>query len=169
MAELNERLERSFSVRNELERELRDREKCISKVNELAQQGFSILLVTQTKFDEWVVLFSRPDSCDVYVKRAYSFSYNNDLTLYSVYYKEENRIFIEDIQSTEENSNREYGSFAMKELLKMAGKLKVRKINGKISPKDWDHVDRLKHFYSKFGFTVELNEASQSGRIYMEL
>lgn len=38
-------------------------------------------------------------------------------------------------------------------------------IQGKIADVDWDHVDKLKHFYCKLGFEVKLREAEKKGAI----
>jgi hypothetical protein len=41
----------------------------------------------------------------------------------------------------------------------------VCRIEGAISAEDWEHVERLERFYSRHGYTVELDRPNRSGRI----
>ncbi|WP_206922949.1 GNAT family N-acetyltransferase [Alicyclobacillus suci] len=79
-----------------------------------------------------------------------------------------NEIYIQDIWSnTHENEG--YGSLAMNHLISLARARKYKRIYGKIVQTDWEHVERLKHFYEKFGFEVELNLEKKKGKISLLL
>ncbi|MDO7908815.1 GNAT family N-acetyltransferase [Paenibacillus sp. JX-17] len=119
--------------------------------------------------DEWVVVYSKINLLDVFVKSIYSFSHNVNLSFFVSHFEEKSSIKIEDIQVSEQYRNRGFGSIAMEELFKIAKKIKVKRISGSFSHVDRDHIDRLKHFYGKHGFVVNINESSQSESISKEL
>lgn len=72
-------------------------------------------------------------------------------------------VHIGDIQGYEKNNG--YGSLLMKYLQKEVVKQNFAHIQGEIVPRDWDHIDRLEHFYEKHGFTVKLNYDIENGEI----
>jgi len=55
----------------------------------------------------------------------------------------------------------------MLEILAEIGRTRtpVCRIEGAISDDDWGHAERLERFYSRHGYTVELNHSDSSGRI----
>jgi len=63
------------------------------------------------------------------------------------------------------------GSIAMRYFLDAVDKLKntykmnITHIHGWLSSVDKEHFDRSEHYYKKFGFEIEFNEARTSGRI----
>ena len=82
--------------------------------------------------------------------------------------KEESHVFIEDIQPSK-SINLGHGSIAMKYFLEKCRKEKIQIITGRISDVDFDHIDRLKHFYEKHNFVVKINIADKWGSIYLKL
>lgn len=54
--------------------------------------------------------------------------------------------------------NRGYGSVMMKELIEYSRQNEFAHINGWLSKDDYDHKERLYHFYQKFGFEIIQNE-----------
>ncbi|WP_250886519.1 GNAT family N-acetyltransferase [Bacillus sp. SM2101] len=64
-----------------------------------------------------------------------------------------------DIQVQKQYINKGYGSILLKTLKEIAIEKGVKEITGWISPADRDHVDRLKHFYEKHGFEVNLHKS----------
>lgn len=86
----------------------------------------------------------------------------------AVYYKDEALIKIGDIKVFGKNKNHGYGSILVNELFKISDKQNVTKIAGWISEVDWSHVQRLKYFYEKHGFTVILNSEKKSGEIILD-
>ncbi|OMC71377.1 hypothetical protein BK126_04580 [Paenibacillus sp. FSL H7-0326] len=69
-------------------------------------------------------------------------------------YKEKFEIMeIADIRMEDNDINNGYGSVLMKVLLLIIQRysLPIKYVTGWISGVDWDHVERSKHFYEKFG------------------
>lgn len=73
-----------------------------------------------------------------------------------IIYKELRTITISDIEC--KKNNRGYGSSMMKELIEYSRHNEFAHINGWLSKVDYDHKDRLYHFYQKFGFEIIQNE-----------
>ncbi len=69
---------------------------------------------------------------------------------------ESNTLKIGDILVDEEDICQGYGSILMEELISYTKIIGIKKIYGEIAAVDWDHIDRLKHFYTKFCFDIEL-------------
>lgn len=69
-----------------------------------------------------------------------------------------NTINIGDIQCN--RNNKGYGSFMMKALIEYGKRNNYKSIEGWISQVDVDHIDRLHHFYRKFGFNITQNTDS---------
>ncbi|MEH7664736.1 hypothetical protein V7193_18105, partial [Bacillus velezensis] len=61
--------------------------------------------------------------------------------------------------------NHGYGSICMKFLKHIAREQNIPKVTGDIAKRDWDHVDRLVHFYEKHHFDVWIDNDTQSGGI----
>ena len=73
------------------------------------------------------------------------------------------KISIVDFRSGYED--RGHGSAAMRSLFTIAQRLGINRISGKISRRDWGHVNKLKYFYEKHGFDVTLNYEKKEGGI----
>ena len=78
-------------------------------------------------------------------------------------YPEEGKIHIADIKGPPDNG---YGSICMKHLKEIAREQNIPVITGDLVKRDWNHVDRLIHFYEKHQFDVQINWKEQSGEIY---
>lgn len=87
----------------------------------------------------------------------------------AVYFKEDALINIGDIRIFGQNTNHGYGSILVKKLFGISERQNVKKITGWISGVDWNHVDRLKYFYEKHGFTVTLDSEKKSGDIVLDI
>ena len=72
------------------------------------------------------------------------------------YIDSDSSILIGDIRHDREKRdyNKGYGSMLMQKLIDYARKNNYGYIHGNLSVVDFDHKDRLHHFYQKFGFTV---------------
>lgn len=70
--------------------------------------------------------------------------------------EESQEVIISDIEC--EKNNNGYGSLMMEKLIAFAKQNGFIYITGWISKVDIDHVDRLYHFYQKFGFEIIPNE-----------
>lgn len=69
-------------------------------------------------------------------------------------------IEIGDIQC--KKNNKGYGSLMMRELIAFGKQNNFKSIEGWISCVDLDHIERLHHFYQKFGFEITLNKDGNS-------
>jgi hypothetical protein len=82
-------------------------------------------------------------------------------------YPESNKMEVQDITGGYKNIG--LGSIAMNALIQYANNNNIKKIFGEISLVDWDHIGRLKHFYSKFDFEITLDEMNKQGKIVRHL
>ncbi|MCM3412821.1 MULTISPECIES: GNAT family N-acetyltransferase [Bacillaceae] len=70
-------------------------------------------------------------------------------------------ISLADIEIEEYLSNHGYGSILLSTLIEIAKKRNIDSITGWISSVDFDHLERLVHFYKKHNFEVILDENSK--------
>lgn len=61
-----------------------------------------------------------------------------------------------------ENENMGYGSILMKNLINYLKTADYSVLTGSICPRDFDHEDKLRHFYTKFGFQIKDHPHSRS-------
>lgn len=73
-----------------------------------------------------------------------------------------NKFHITDIKGEE---NKGYGSVLMNHLKELAYDENKHYITGDIVKRDFDHVERLKHFYAKHYFDVSINHKEENGKI----
>ena len=84
------------------------------------------------------------------------------LTLFAKCFSSERRIKILDIQSAREDRNLGYGSAAIEVLFSIGDAINVIKYTGFLSEddindhNDLEHKERIEHFYSKWGFMVDI-------------
>lgn len=158
--ESNKKLQK---IRSDLQHEMRKNEKIIELIGWVTKRGHILLNITISRTGEPLVIYrSDLKSFDIYVEGIYGQKY---LTLMTHISEEDKAIKIEDIQCSEENANKGYGSIAMEELFKYVHRFRYNRVYGRISSTDWDHVDRLEHFYNKFQLEVTLNHVSHTGKI----
>jgi GNAT superfamily N-acetyltransferase len=127
-------------------------------------KGNQIMGIEQTKEDKWVVVSAVDDGnlCKIMVndcERSYKGKW--DFSIHATY-SDDSRIHIADIKGP---ANKGFGSICMKYLKEIAREQNVPYITGDIAERDWDHVNRLIHFYEKHHFQVTINEETKSGEI----
>lgn len=84
--------------------------------------------------------------------------------------KENNQeILLSDIILYGRNINKGYGTILIKKLIEYAKENNFKKIYGNITEVDWDHIERLEHFYKKFKFKVNLDKQKKCGNIELIL
>ncbi|MGN7472084.1 hypothetical protein [Brevibacillus sp. SAFN-007a] len=143
------------------------------QITNLEKDGHKVLNVAQNRYGESIVvyrLFYGDDLDDeditlkvkVISKRGVKVP---DSAVFLIVDTENKHMRIADIRIQGERVNRGYGSIMMEGLLKLAHQLEIKYITGWISGVDWDHIERLEHFYRKFGFECELNHESKHGTI----
>ena len=65
--------------------------------------------------------------------------------------------------------NKEYGSLMMESLIQYGYEHGFDVIKGNLSINDYEHMDRLHHFYEKFGFEIILFDDIKDGYYYGEI
>ncbi len=132
-------------------------------IKEIAKR-YQVLGIEQTKENSWVVVFSIDDGykCKIMLSDCETaFQGISDFQIQAKYI--ENVIHIGDIQGPE---NKGHGSVCMKYLKEVARDKNIQYITGNIAERDWDHLDRLIHFYKKHNFTIKLDKEDKSGEIW---
>lgn len=123
-----------------------------------------VMGIDQTKEDKWVIVYSKDDgnSCRVMIsdcETAYKGIW--DFSIQAVYQDDET-IKIGDIKGP---SNLGYGSICMSYLKEIARNQNIPYITGDLAERDWDHLNRLIHFYKKHHFQVYVDRENKSGEI----
>ncbi|ARK30719.1 GNAT family N-acetyltransferase [Halalkalibacter krulwichiae] len=151
----------------ELEQNLEELEFQVFRMQENMKEiakRWQILGIEQTIKEKWVIVSIVDDGhvCKIMLndcESAFRGSWD-----YSIQAKYENQstIFIGDIKGEE---NKGYGSICMDYLKEHAQEQNVQYIKGDLAKRDFDHLDRLIHFYEKHDFDVEVDYEDQSGEI----
>lgn len=132
-------------------------------MKEIAKK-WDVVGVEQNKDEHLTIVYKQENEhqCKIMLNDC-STSYKGmwDFSIDAVY-EDQDSIFIGDIRGP---ANKGYGSICLKYLKDLARDQNIPCIKGDIAPRDWDHVNRLVHFYEKHRFTVELDAESKSGSI----
>ncbi|ADU30241.1 hypothetical protein [Evansella cellulosilytica] len=132
-------------------------------IKEIAKRS-QILGIEQTKEEKWVIVYIIDDGhvCKVMLHDCETpYLGKWDFSIHAQY--KNNEIHIDDIRGAH---NRGFGSVCMKFLKDHALNNNIQYITGEICERDWDHIDRLKHFYKKHHFAIEIQEKEKYGEIY---
>ncbi|TDQ42662.1 GNAT family N-acetyltransferase [Aureibacillus halotolerans] len=121
----------------------------------------------QDKNDQWVVVSIKEvertfhlllHSCQSAYRGHWDFSLMGE-------YLEDGSLWISDIRG---DANQGLGSICMEYVKEKAQQENCWGIQGNISKRDWDHIDRLRHFYEKHGFSIELDSQNHQGIVYWQ-
>ncbi len=132
-------------------------------LKEIAKKS-KVLGVDHTKDEKLVIVYTPEDDksckimlcdCETSYKGQWDFSIQAS-------YTDKKTIHIGDIRGP---ANKGYGSICMDYLKELAIEQNIPKITGDIAERDWDHVERLIHFYKKNNFYVDINPGEKSGVI----
>ncbi|QKS73230.1 hypothetical protein FLK61_31315 [Paenalkalicoccus suaedae] len=129
---------------------------------EVAKHG-DIIGIDTSKHDEWFIIYSQDDGevCRLMAascQKAFRGSW--DASIHATYKSES--IHIDDIRG---EPNAGMGSVLVSFLKQYAIDQNVPKIEGKLAERDWDHVDRLIHFYEKHEFDVHVDYRNKEGHL----
>lgn len=134
-----------------------------NNIKEIAKKS-EVISIDQTRKDEWVVVYADREentwqimlnSC----KEAYRGNWHSALQAELI---DDSTIHIAAIKGQE---NKGYGSVLMNHLKEIARGENVQYITGDLVERDFDHVDRLKHFYKKHNFDVKVDHEEKCGEI----
>lgn len=125
---------------------------------------WKIISIDQTNDFNWVVIYADKGSgtCQLMLHDCDETFRDKWHAAIQVDYKDENTIHIADIKGEQ---NKGYGTILMKHLKELARDKNVQYITGNIVKRDFDHVNRLDHFYRKHDFDVKINYEDQCGGI----
>ncbi|MFD1038274.1 hypothetical protein ACFQ3N_07600 [Virgibacillus byunsanensis] len=123
-----------------------------------------VVSIDQTNDDEWVVVYADKGSETFQLMlhdcgKPYRGNWDSAI---EAKYKKDHCLHIADIKGEE---NKGYGSILMKHLKELAREENLQYITGDLVERDFGHVNRLKHFYSKHNFDVKIDHEEQSGEI----
>lgn len=155
-----------YSEVNKLKSDKRDLEEIIDVANQIIQDNNKKLLGIKinSKENALVVAYLERDFKDEYnIIVRYAFSSYPVYRLEFKYDKENLKFGIIDNKAYREELG--YGTIGVEQLIRIAKKHNIRAIQGEITHTDWDHVDKLEHFYKKFGFEVCLDNERKHGFI----
>ncbi|GEM_PF-1024580 len=127
---------------------------------------YRILAIDQTKNEDWVIVYTADDgeSCRLMAHSCKEpFRGHWEFSIHASYYRDE--LHIDDIRG---EADRGFGSVCMDHLKEYTSRQNIPFMTGSISKRDWDHTDRLSHFYRKHGFDVVLDDKNQTGSIFFE-
>jgi GNAT superfamily N-acetyltransferase len=132
-------------------------------IKEISKKN-QVIGIDQTKEDKWVIVSAEDDGhrCKIMVNDCETaYNGNWDFSIQAVY-ADSDKIHIGDIKGP---ANKGYGSICMNYLKDIAREQNIPYITGDIAKRDWDHVDRLIHFYEKHDFDVDIDHKDKSGDI----
>ncbi len=132
-------------------------------IKEISKKN-QIIGIDQTKDDKWVIVSAEDNGnqCKIMINDCENpYRGKWDFSIHAVYTDEDN-IHIDDIRGP---ANKGYGSICMNYLKEIAREQNIPYITGDIAKRDWDHVDRLVHFYEKHDFSVDIDHKERSGEI----
>lgn len=105
------------------------------------------------------------NECEIEVFDIDNIEYNSNRKLVLWAQNRGDEYFIKDIQG---GDGKGHGEIAMNHLIELAKKESMEKIIGEISSVDFGHIDRLRAFYKKMGFEVDIRP-SRNGTIIRKL
>ncbi len=152
--------------RQELEEELNDLEFQIYRMQENMKdlsKDAKVLGIDQSNNEEWMIVSSIDDgqTCKIMLTDCKT-AYRGKGCFSLVASYKDDAIHIGDIKGP---PNHGFGSICMKYLKDIARDHNIPKVTGDIAKRDWNHVDRLIHFYEKHQFKVCIDHDTQSGSI----
>ncbi len=124
-----------------------------------------VLGIDQSKDDEWMIVHSIDDgrTCKIMLSDCQSpYRGRCDFSLVASYKEEKCAIHIGDIKGP---AGYGYGSICMNIFKRKSPRAQHTGHHGDIAERDWDHVDRLIHFYEKHHFEVTIDPGLKSGEI----
>ncbi|WP_430788849.1 hypothetical protein VBD025_02125 [Virgibacillus flavescens] len=125
---------------------------------------WEVISIDQTHQNNWAIIYCDRDSdaCQIMLHDCQSTFRGSWNAAIQAKYKDENTLHIADIKG---DQNKGYGSILMNYLKEQAKEENVQYITGDIVKRDFDHYDRLKHFYRKHEFDVTIDHEEKCGEI----
>jgi hypothetical protein len=132
----------------------------INKVNELGKGGYEVYSLKKTKYGEWVICYGRTTSSvdgtidyDVYISPIYSTE--KVVMMFIKHDKIKKHFHIVDIQMSEENCSKGYGTIAMERLFHLVDYWEIERITGSQYYESAENKHRQDRYYQKFCFRID--------------
>ncbi|WP_099156571.1 hypothetical protein [Virgibacillus ndiopensis] len=159
----NENEKDKHELKNELDTLEMQLYRMQNNIKKIAKK-WDIVSIDQARNEQWVIIYvdKKEETCQLMLHDCDSPYRGKWDSAIQAEYKNDRTIHIADIKGEE---NKGYGSILMKHLKELAREENVQYITGDIVKRDFDHVGRLKHFYNKHYFDVNIDHEEQCGEI----
>jgi len=131
------------------------------QLQQIREDGCEVQGVMTARDGQIVILYSAFDSYHTFARIVYDNGiatkrYQNDLAMYVQKKVNEHALKLAYIRILHDKINQGYGTLLMNHLLDRARKASIRYIEGHMQEtENREHEARLRHFYHKFGFSVD--------------
>ncbi|SDW57133.1 GNAT family N-acetyltransferase [Paenibacillus sp. CF384] len=137
-------------------------ENCIHRQMELiSNDNCYVHRIVQTRQGDTAILYSPNKGFDIHARIVFASGiatkrHQNDLNMYITSIEGRCAWNLQYIRILGEKINQGYGSLMMEQLLTRAVEANIRHIEGRMQAAEHkEHLERLRHFYTKFGFTID--------------
>ncbi|SFS60644.1 GNAT family N-acetyltransferase [Paenibacillus sp. BC26] len=137
-------------------------ENCIlTQIELISTDNCYVHRIVQTRQGDTVILYSPTGSFDIHARIVFATGiatkrHLNDLNMYITAVDGRRAWNLQYIRILGEKINQGYGSLMMEQLLTRAVEENIRSIEGRMQAAEHkEHLERLRHFYTKFGFTID--------------
>ncbi|WP_042220490.1 N-acetyltransferase [Oceanobacillus manasiensis] len=134
-----------------------------NNMKEIAKKS-EIISIDQANEEQWVIIYADKGkkNCQVMLHECTK-PYRGDWdSAIQAEFRSDSTLHIADIKGVQ---NKGFGSVLMKHLKEIAREENMQFITGDIVERDFDHVNRLKHFYRKHHFNIKIDHEHLSGEI----
>ncbi|MBP3961214.1 GNAT family N-acetyltransferase [Paenibacillus lignilyticus] len=137
-------------------------EDCIhTQIELISTDNCYVHRIVQTRQGDTVILYSPTGGFDIHARIVFATGiatkrHLNDLNMYITPVDGRRAWNLQYIRILGEKINQGYGSLMMEQLLTRAVEENIRSIVGRMQAAEHkEHLERLRHFYTKFGFTID--------------
>ncbi|WP_378211092.1 hypothetical protein [Anoxybacteroides rupiense] len=145
---------------NELKSQNEDYLQLINEANRLVEIGYELYSLKKTKYGEWVICYGRTTTSSVDGTINYEFyispiySTEKVLMMFIEHDKAKKHLDIIDIQMSEKNCSKGYGTIAMERLFHLVDNWRIERITGMQYYESYENKQRQDRYYQKFCFRI---------------
>ncbi|WP_221226688.1 GNAT family N-acetyltransferase [Paenibacillus baekrokdamisoli] len=131
------------------------------QINLIQEDGCRVMNIERTREGNALILYTTSQGCDIFARIVYPSGvatrrYLNDLAMFVQKKPHDNAYKLLYIRILGDKMNCGYGTLMMNQLLARAKQNKIDYIEGHMQDAtSQEHDARLRHFYTKFGFTID--------------
>ncbi|MFD2627295.1 hypothetical protein [Oceanobacillus kapialis] len=132
-------------------------------MKEIAKRS-EIVSIDKANEAQWVIIYAdkSKENCQLMLHECTKPFRGDWDSVIQAEFRDDSTLHIADIKGVQ---NKGFGSVLMKHLKELAREENMQYITGDIVERDFGHVNRLKHFYSKHHFDVKIDHLNLSGEI----